>query len=189
MKNLLLSFAAGLAGAAVALLLYQHFVLQPREQLIQQEVERHVAARVEQLRRAGEETADAIARSVDESRSEREAVRASVETQKQRAAIAAGLSRVAMFKLAVSESYLSMGQWPTSIEQIGLPPDAGAAGGGLRGIELLADGVLRLDYDEAVGEAASIRLTPTANAGTGSIDWRCEGSGFRDPAALPDACR
>ena len=127
-----------------------------------------------------------VERSIDTAR---DAMAREAASQDQRATIAAGLTRAAMHKLAVAESYMTMGRWPTSPAEIGVQSAESYAGQGLRGIALEGDGVVAVRYDDAFGTEAMIRLIPTAKLDIGSIEWRCVGSGFSDASLLPATCR
>jgi hypothetical protein len=182
MKNVFASFLAGIVGMALVLFFYERYLAQPRDARNALEAEEIVASGGGAGRAVAEDMAAAVKQGLGDAR---DALRGGAGGS---ATVANALTRAAMHKVSVSEWYMSQGQWPESAEQMGLPASAAFAGGGLRGISLLPEGVIELQFDAGFGQAARIRLLPTAHAATGAIEWRCESSGFDDPGQLPEMC-
>jgi hypothetical protein len=182
MKNVLASFLAGIVGMALVLFVYERYLAQPRDARNALQAEEIAASGGGAGRAVAEDMAAAVKQGLGDAR---DALRGGAGAS---ATVANALTRSAMHKVSVSEWYMSQGQWPESAEQIGLPASAAFAGGGLRGISLLSEGVIELQFDAGFGRSARIRLLPTVHAATGAIEWRCESSGFDDPGQLPEAC-
>lgn len=194
MKTFLSSFAACMLAAALVLLAYDVLVAQPRERALQASLqavldspgEDHVARRLEQAA----QVADALDASVDRSiANARDAMAREAAIADTRGRIAEGLTRAAGFKLAVAETYMTQGSWPLQAADAGLAAPDMYAVGAVSAIALEQDGVVVIRYNATIAPEAQIRLIPRARADIGSVDWRCEASGFPDKSLLPATCR
>ncbi len=201
-KTFSVAFLAALLGAGAALVAYDRFVLAPRLHALGETQRVSLdAARVE-ARDIASELDASVARSVDGAQAAMDAQAAEVERRRQadaaaaeaqlalarsRAQAAEVLSRGQMVKASVAEYYLSTGEWPRSLDQVGLGRPEQHAGGALAGIDLEAGGVIVLRVRDDVARGAQVRLVPSAND-FGQIEWRCRA---RDYPALEDSgnCR
>jgi hypothetical protein len=184
MKMFLSIFAAGVLAAVVALLGYDVFVAQPREQRMLERQQVALEAAADAGLAGSREQAAEVASELDASAKRsvaavREAMAAEASAVELRGRIAEGLARASMVKLAVAESYMNSG--------IAAPESY--AVGAVAAIAMEADGVVAIRYTDLVAPGAQIRLTPTFDAEIGSIDWRCDAEGFPDSGALPLSCR
>jgi hypothetical protein len=129
---------------------------------------------------------ESLARSIS---SAREAMARDVAEADARARLADGLTRASAFKLAVTETYMTLGRWPQHAAEAGLSEPRSYAAGAVGAIALEPDGVIEIRYTDAVAAGAVIRLLPTARVDMGSVNWRCEAENFPDRSVLPTTCR
>lgn len=198
MKNALLTFLAVLLGCGLALFIYHRYILEPRLQ--QTESRERVA--LDAARAEAEAIAAELEASAQESvRTQREAANALVERDNarrkelaaegaalQRQALAAeALTRAGMVRVAIAEHYLSTGQWPSRLDELGLGEPEDHAGGPVRAIRLGEKGEIVIEIATEVADDASLHLVPAASP-VGSIEWRCRAERFEDARRLP-ACR
>lgn len=194
LKSVLLNaVAVGLVVVAV-LWSYEYFVAQPRElrRTEQLQEQARVAAERTMDRRLNEaqDVGVALQASVDRSIAQvRQGVADETRLLELRAQVAEGLVRASMHKVAIAESYMTMGQWPTSADEAGLPSPQSVASSAILGVSLRAAGTLEIAYAADFGKAAVIRLIPSAHPQSGQINWRCESSGFADASLVPSSCR
>lgn len=194
MKSFLSMFVACALALAVVLSLHEVLIAQPREARLlaaqQAALDAAASAGFPGQREEAAQVAQALDASIDRSISNaRDALARDAAAADARGRIADGLNRASMFKLAVAETYMSMGRWPQQASDAGLGAPADYAAGAVAGIALGADGVVTIEYTALVAEGATIRLIPSARADMGSIEWRCEAEGFADPSLLPAVCR
>ncbi|MEZ5542467.1 MAG: pilin [Pseudomonadota bacterium] len=94
-----------------------------------------------------------------------------------RAKVGEGLNLAGAAKLAVSETYDSTGNFPTSQAQAGLPSAASITGAYVSSVTLAANtGVITIGFKNNLGgnptaNATNIDLIPNTNAG--SVEWDC----------------
>lgn len=194
MKTFLSMFAASMLAALLALVTYDVFVAQPREQrllaaqraLAPAPEDAILARRREQAAEVAQALDASVGRSIAGAREAMAREAASVET---RSRIADGLARASMFKLAVAETYMSQGRWPLHAADAGLGDPENYAGGAVAAIALESEGRVVVRYVDEIAPGAVVRLVPQVRAGIGSIDWRCEAEGFPDRSTLPPDCR
>ena len=189
MKQFATTLVAAFAGVLIALLLYDRLVVQPRD-----------AARVDALAHATETSlakahaeADSIAANLDASversvSGAREAMDAQAGDEDKRRLATEALNRAAMFKVALSEYYMSNGRWPTNAQEAGLGAPESLAGGAVARIDVGPDGVVIVTLNDRLVSGATLRLTPDATR-SGIVNWHCTTAGADVlPRYLP-ACR
>lgn len=119
----------------------------------------------------------------------REVFESQAQDQRRGALLAAALAAGQEAKVAVTESYMTVGVWPTSATDIGWGEPAAHANDGARGVALESEGVVRIDLVDAVARGASIRLIPTAMPSTGMVNWRCEVEGYAELSRFAPDCK
>jgi type IV pilus assembly protein PilA len=79
-------------------------------------------------------------------------------------------------KTAVAEYYISMGKWPASNADAGLPAPDEYRGKSLRSASVAGDGSVTFTFDAASGvDGGRLRLIPDiAHANAMGVQWRCE---------------
>jgi Pilin (bacterial filament) len=194
MKQFILTLIAVLIGGFLALLGYDRFIVQPREDAAARAEASATAqtasanpqvdlgrARAEAQQVAAEVEAS-VQRSVEGAR---ETMDAQAKLMDRRALIAEAASRATMFRVSLTEYYQSYGRWPRDADEAGLPAPTEMRGGAVREIRLGEQGVVTVTMDERFPEGSVIVLRPTANAATGMVDWTCEVKGDGLKQSLP----
>lgn len=97
-----------------------------------------------------------------------------------------GFNVAGMAKIAVAEYYASMGRFPDSNAQAGLPAPADMRGHAVDRVEVGPGGIVTIVYNQAVGEDQTIVLQPVA--GGGPVYWECKG-GTVPIDVRPQDCR
>lgn len=198
MRTLLLNFVAFLLAVGLALFAYDRLVLEPRlaaaaeagrVNLDQARVEARDIARdlAESVERSSSQARTALDDQLTRDERRRAVMTVEAEFERQRAEAGEALMRASMFKVSVSEYYMSMGTWPGSVAAIGLGEPAAHAGGPVAFIDIEAEGVIAVHLKSEVADGGVVRLVPEAS-GFSSINWRCEPSGYPAAKALPN-CR
>ncbi len=197
MKNFLPTFLAVLVAAGLALFMYDRFVLAPRLQEVSEATQVNLASAREQAKDIATELDASVERSVagaksafDEQAAAEDARRAEMEQQAEQmrrtAQAADALMRASVFKAALAEYYMSMGQWPTRTTDIGLGQPTDFAGGPVASIGLEPEGVITISLKPDVAVGARLRLVPKV-APSGMIEWTCRPSNYAAAERLP-AC-
>ena len=189
MKRFATTLVAAFAGVLIALLLYDHLVVQPRD-----------AARAATLAHATEISlakvrteADSIAANLDASversvSGARAAMDAQAGDEDKRRLATEALNRAAMFKVALSEYYMSNGRWPSSAQEAGLGAPQSFAGGAVARIDLGRDGAVIVTLNDRLVSGATVRLTPDATR-SGMVNWHCTTAGADVLRRYLPACR
>lgn len=190
MKHFVATLAAALIGVSIALLLYDRFVVQPRATTHADALARATEINLQKAHAEANAIASNLDASIDHSITDaQQALDAQAGEQDKRRLAADALNRAAMFKVALSEHYMSMGKWPANAQQAGLAPAESFAGGAVSRIDVGANGAVIVTLNDLLAAGAKIRLQPDANPQSGMINWRCSTEG---PAALRrylPACR
>ena len=184
MKQLVLSLLGTLLGVGLALMLYDNFIVQPRD-------EKQAEAAAVDLSRAAEEaktitdSVDAsVKRSVD---SARQAFEEQAADQNKRRMLAEAIAQTQMYKVALTESFMSNGKWPAKASDAGLPQNNGKAGGAIRNIAVGEHGTITVTFDGNFADGALFQLVPQADSDTYQVRWQCTASGDPDlKRYLPD---
>lgn len=182
MKQFAAMAFAAFVGVLAALLLYYVFVTRPG---IQTEL-----ARVDRARADAKQVGVELEKAADASVAH---VRAGLDSQardmRRRALFGTALAAGQGAKLAVTESYMSMGRWPGSAAEVGWGDPAAYANDGARGVSIEPGGVVRIDLTDELAHGAAIRLIPSTIADYGTVKWRCELAGDASLASLSPDCK
>lgn len=182
MKQFAVIAFAAFTGVLAALLLYYLLVTKPG---IQSEFER-----MDQVRNDARSVGRELEQAADESVTRaRDSFESQATEMRRRALMATALAAAQGAKVAVTESYMSLGRWPTGPAEVGWSDPADYANDGARGIAIEPNGVVRVDVTDAVAKGASIRFVPTAVESSGVINWRCEIEGPADLLGLAPYCK
>ena len=180
MRAFIAAFLGAVVGVALVLWAYDRFVVQPR--LAAQAVDlAEGRADAEGIARGLDDSVD---RTVDRARSAFDALAG--EQDKARLANEA-LQRGAMYRVYLSEWYMSRGEWPADAATAGLPAFDPATGGAARAITLGAKGVVTIELREPFADGSRFVLTPTAR-NDGMLDWKCRSEGDAGLRRLVPAC-
>ena len=178
MKQFTITLAAALLGVLVALLLYDYFVVQPRATAQAEAATKAAEVSLTKARAEADDIAANLDASIDRSISgAREAMDEQAAEQDKRRLAADALNRAAMFKVALSEYYMSTGKWPADAREAGLGPAESFAGGAVSRIDVGANGAVIVTLNDTLAAGAKIRLQPNANPQSGMINWRCSTEG------------
>ena len=190
MKHLLATLVAALVGMFLALLLYDRFVVQPRDAAQADALARATEINLRKAHAEANAIAGNLDASIDRSISDaRQALDAQVHDQDMRRLAADALNRAAVFKVALSEHYASNGSWPADARQAGLAPPESFAGGAVTRIDVGPNGTVVVSLDQPLAKGARIRLQPDANRESGLIAWRCSIEGSTTLLRYLPACR
>ncbi len=154
MRHAAITFLASLLGAAIALLAF-HLYRNWDEQRLQQS-RATVVAEVDQQGRELDANIAAEQRSI-------ELIRADVVA-------------MASAKVAVAESFLTIGKMPANNAAAGLPAAETYRGRSLRSAQVVADGRIRLTFDSESGhDGGIIELIPeVGQLDSMGVQWHCE---------------
>lgn len=189
-KQFVLTLAAAAIGMSIALLLYDHFVVQPRETARSAALAHSTEVNLRKAHAEANTIAGDLDASIDRSIADaRQALDAQTDEQDKRRLAADALNRAAMFKVALSEYYMSTGKWPADARQAGLAPAESFAGGAVSRIDVGANGTVIVVLDDSLAAGAKIRLRPDANSESGSINWQCSIEGSATLQRYLPACR
>ena len=190
MKQFAITLAAAMLGVLAALLLYDRFVVQPRNA-----AQAAALASATEINLAKAHTeADTITANLDASidrsvSAAREAMDAQADEQDKRRLAMEALGQAAIFKVALSEYFLSTGKWPANAREAGLGPAESFAGGAVSRIDVGADGAVIVTLNRTLSSGAKIHLKPDANAKSGTISWRCSTEGADALRRYLPACK
>ena len=173
LRGFIAGFLGAVVGVALMLFAYDRFVVQPRAA----EQARRQAVDLAEGRADAEGIADqldaSVDRSVDRARSAFDALAG--DQDKARLANEA-VQRGAMYKVALSEFYMSRGEWPADAASSGLPAFDPATGGAVGAITVGDKGVVVIALREPFAPGSRFVLTPTAGSDY-SIRWQCRSEG------------
>lgn len=184
MKSLALSLLGTLLGVALALLLYDRFVVQPREARRAEAATVDLSRAADQAKKITDSVDASVKRSVD---SAQQAFEAQAADQNKRRMLAEAVAQTQMYKVALTESFMSNGQWPAKASEAGLPQNNRKAGGAIRDIAVGQSGTITVSFDDNFAEGALFQLVPQADPDTYQGSWQCKTSGDPDlKRYLPD---
>ncbi len=182
MKQFALIAFAAFTGVLAALLLYYLLVTKPG---IQSEF-----ARMDQVRDEARNVGRELERAADESVTRaRDGFESQAEEMRHRALLATALAAGQSAKVAVTESWMTMGAWPSGPADIGWAEPSAYANDAARGVAIEGGGVIRIDLTDAVAKGATIRLVPIADERTGMVKWHCELQGAADLLRFIPQCK
>jgi type IV pilus assembly protein PilA len=111
------------------------------------------------------------------------------EVQRRHSHIAEGLMIGAGAKTKVIEYYLEEGEWPANNAALNLAPPEEIIGNSLQSVEIMANGVVRLSYDEKSGvEDGRILLIPHGGERHLAIRWECWTDSYPDINSWAPQC-
>ena len=184
MKPLALSLLGTLLGVVLALLLYDHFVVQPREAMRTEAASVDLSRAADHAKKITDSLDASVKRSVD---SAQQAFDAQAADQNKRRMLAEAVAQTQMYKVALTESFMSNGQWPAKASEAGLPQNNTTAGGAIHDIAVGKGGVITVSFDDNFAEGALFQLVPQADSDTYQVRWQCKTSGDPDlKRYLPD---
>ena len=184
MKPLALSLLGTLLGVALALLLYDRFVVQPREAKRAEAATVDLSRAADQAKKITDSVDASVKRSVD---SAQQAFEAQAADQNKRRMLAEAVAQTQMYKVALTESFMSNGQWPAKASEAGLPQNNPKAGGAIRDIVVGQRGTITVTFDGSFAEGAQFQLVPQTDPATYQVRWQCRTSGDPDlKRYLPD---
>lgn len=187
MKQFALTLAGSLLGVAFALLLYDHFIVKPREISRAEATMVDLSATADQAKRITDGVDESVRRSVA---SAQQAFDAQAADQDRRRMAADALAQTQGYKVALTESFMSNGAWAAQAADAGLPPHRTNAGSAIRDIAVGAQGTITVTFDENFAPGTRLRLVPQSDPGTYQVRWRCSTTGDADlKRYLPDCSR
>jgi hypothetical protein len=176
-------FTGAVVAIAAALFAYDRFVVQPREAARIQEVKVDLA----EGRTEAQQIAGALDASVDRTLERaREGFDELADDQDKTRLANDALARSAMYRVALTEAYMSNGAWPGSAQEAGLPPFDADAPGAVQSITVGADGVLTIAL-RAPFAGSRFVFTPRAG-GDGMVQWSCRSEGDESLRRHARAC-
>jgi type IV pilus assembly protein PilA len=178
------AFLGAVVGVALVLFAYDRFVVQPRAAAQAARAELDLAERRVDAQGIAAGLDASVDRSVDRARS---ALGALAGDQDKARLANEALQRGAMYRVALSEYYMSRAQWPADAAEAGLPAFDAASGGVVGDITLGGQGVVTIALRAPFAPGSRFVLTPTAR-NDGTLDWRCHGEGDADLPRLVPAC-
>ena len=184
MKPLALSLLGTLLGVVLALLLYDRFIVQPREAMRAEAATVDLSRAADQAKKITDSVDASVKRSVT---SAQQAFEAQAADQNKRRMVAEAVAQTQMYKVALTESFMSSGQWPAKASDAGLPQINSKAGGAIRDIAVGQRGTITVTFDGNFAEGALFQLVPQADPDTYQVRWQCRTSGDPDlKRYLPD---
>ena len=177
MKQLMLSLLGTLLGVGIALLAYDHFVLQPREAARSAAATVNLAQLADDARRITEGVDASVRKSVD---SAQHAFDAQAADQNKRRMAAEAIAQTQLYKVALTESFMANGKWPARASEAGLQQDSTDVGGAIRKISVGDRGKVTVTFDGNFSEGARFELIPYADPSTYQVQWQCRTSGDAD---------
>lgn len=102
--------------------------------------------------------------------------------------VAEGLALSTAAKLASTEYYSTMGQWPSDNQTAGLAPAEYITGQGVKSLTVLADGKIQISYNDKVKYGGYVILQGKVSEAGGSARWTCYETNLA-AKILPVNCR
>lgn len=184
MKQLVVSLIGTLLGVGLALFLYDHFIVRPREAKRADAATVNLSQAAEEAKKITQSVDASVKQSVD---SAQQAFEAQATDQNKRRMAAEAIAQTQSYKVALTESFMSNGKWPAKASDAGLPQNNPKAGGAIRDISVDERGAITVAFDGNFAEGALLRLIPQADPATYQVRWRCRTSGDPDlKRYLPD---
>lgn len=147
-------------------------------------------ARVDRAREGAQQVGQELERAADTSVARvRAAFDSQAAEQHRRSLVGAAFAAAQSAKIAVTESYMTMGQWPTSAAELGWAEPSDHANDGARSVSIEAEGVIRVDLVKALAPSAYLRLIPEVVPSTGGVNWRCEVAGYAELSRWVPTCK
>ncbi len=103
-----------------------------------------------------------------------------------RSHVSEGIALASGAKSSVTEFYSSMGYFPGSNESAGLADATDIKGNAVTSVEVGAEGLITITYNNKVEDTKTLLLSPIS--GVGSVEWKCKG-GDVSVKYRPSNCR
>jgi hypothetical protein len=186
MKQFAITFAAVFVAAALALLGYDHLIVKPREATQAEALLVNLSTAEQQAQGIADDLDAAITQSVNNAN---ETMHMQANEMKQRSLAVDALVRASMFKTALTEYFMSNGQWPKTQTEAGLAKPDSYAGGAVGSITVADQGVVVITLNSQIDSGAKIKLVPDANLQSYVINWRCSTEGSETLGRLLPDCK
>lgn len=184
MKQLAISLFGTLLGIGLALFLYDHFIVQPREARRAEAATVNFSQAAEQAKKITASVDASVKQSID---SAQQAFEAQAADQNKRRMAAEAIAQTQIYKVALTESFMSNGKWPAKASDAGLQQVNEKVGGAIRNISVGDHGTITVTFDGNFAEGALFQLIPQADSDTYQVRWQCRTSGDPDlKRYLPD---
>ena len=177
MKQLVIPLFGALLGVGLALFLYDHFIVQPREARRAEAITLDLSRATDQARNITASVDASVQQSIAGAQ---QAFDAQAAEQNKRRMAAEAVAQTQMYKMALTESFMANGKWPASAAEIGLPENNHKAGGAIRNITVGERGTVTVTFDNNFAEGARFQLSPQADPTTYQVRWQCSTSGDPD---------
>jgi len=177
MKQLAISLLGTLLGVGLALFLYDHFLVQPREARRAEATSLDLSRAADQARNITDGVEASVQQSIDKAR---QAFDAQAADQNKRRMAAEAVSQMLVYKVALTESFMANGKWPAKASEAGLPENNDKAGGAIRDITVGEHGTITVSFDNNFADGALLQLVPQADPGTYQVRWQCTTAGDPD---------
>jgi hypothetical protein len=141
------------------------------------------ASQLSESARQAQQRASALQESIDDSRRyEQESLQRANRIRE----LSNGLGAASSVKVAMAEYFMTMGKWPVSNQEMGMPAPDSYKSGALRSIGAEADGKVKLVFGSAETQQR-LWLHASANP-AGAISWRCVTPDIADITQLVAGC-
>ena len=174
MNRFLITFLAVFMAVALALLGYDYLIVQPREAEKTKVVEVHLDKAEQEAKGIADSLDIAVQESVNNAN---ESLNAQADEMQQRELANDALSRASMFKVALSEYYVSIGKWPKDQAAAGLAAPESYAGGAVSSISVAGNGIVTITLNDKIQAGGKIKLMPDVNPQSYVVNWRCTTEG------------
>ena len=185
MKQLAVTLFGTLFGVGLALFLYDHFIVQPREASRVEAAALDLSGAAEQARHITTSVDASVQQSIAGAQ---QAFDAQAAEQDKRRMAAEALAHTQMYKVALTESFMANGKWPASATGIGMPENNDRLGGAVRNITVGERGTVTVTFDNHFAEGARFQLVPQADPDTYQVRWQCRTSGDPDLKRYLPSC-
>lgn len=105
-----------------------------------------------------------------------------------RARVSEGLSLAGGAKAAVTEYHSNFNDWPADNAKAGLASSTAITGNAVKSVQVGAQGIITVTFNNTVKDNATLILTPTVDQAAGSYEWDCT-KGDLDTKYRPAECR
>ncbi|MEO6104784.1 MAG: pilin [Pseudoxanthomonas sp.] len=185
MKQLAMSLLGTLFGLGIALFIYDHFVVQPREASRIETSSVEFSRAADQARNITDSMDASVQQSIDKAQ---QAFDAQAADQNKRRLATDALAQTQMYKVAITESYMTNGKWPAQASEAGLPGSNAKPGGSIRNIVVGELGTIIVSFDHNFADSARLQWIPQADAESYQVRWQCRTSGDPDLTRYLPGC-
>jgi Pilin (bacterial filament) len=174
MKQFAITFAAVLCAAALALFGYDYFIVKPRAAAQADAIQVDLTKAQTQAQGIADNLDAAVAKTMN---NVSESMDAQTGEMQQRALAADALARASVFKVALTEYFMSNNQWPKNHADSGMAKPETFAGGAVASISVEEKGMVVILLNDKIQAGAKIKLIPEANEQSYTINWHCTTEG------------